>query len=82
VSRFIYCYAECRCAECRYAECRGACRNIATATLSLKKNINGQKNIERTLLKNFVESCAKKFLGAATFGRKQYYLKTVCQHTV
>ncbi len=27
VSRFIYCYAECRYAECRYAECRYAeCR--------------------------------------------------------
>jgi hypothetical protein len=22
MSRFIYCYAECRYAECRYAECR------------------------------------------------------------
>jgi hypothetical protein len=24
VSRFFYCYAECRYAECRYAECRYA----------------------------------------------------------
>ncbi len=40
MSRFIYCYAECRYAECRYAECRYAeCRHT---------ECNGALKMQRT----------------------------------
>ena len=40
MSRFIYCYAECRYAECRYAECRYAeCRGIDTSGASFLQNL-------------------------------------------
>ncbi len=37
MSRFIYCYAECRYVECRYAECRYAeCRGAKELTTATK----------------------------------------------
>jgi hypothetical protein len=40
MSRFIYCYVECRNAECRYAECRCAeCRGAFLKVSSETVNI-------------------------------------------
>ncbi len=50
VSRFIYCYAECRYAECRYAECRYAECHYAECRSALPSDFRLQTllaNIEK-----------------------------------
>jgi hypothetical protein len=42
MSRFIYCYAECRFVECRYAECRYAESRGAIKTAQNRKKIENK----------------------------------------